>query len=112
MMLSEEYTAGVLAGIPLFCINRKFSLSSTLNMDGLGAHYNFEFANGYGASIIEFSDHLKSFHKYELAVLETGIVTFKTSIGNPCQGNTMCMHELLTRIEKFDTHPRCVKKCR
>ena len=102
--LGEEYTAGVLKGIPIFCVNRVFS--STVSRSILKAnHYTFKFDNGYGASVVEFED--KEFtggHKFELAVLKyhggDSNITYETDITTDVErGDEYYMHELLYKIE-------------
>jgi hypothetical protein len=70
-MFDEDYTAGVLKGIPVFCINRVYTESPTSTFPVFLKSYIFRFDNNYGASVISCKD--RSFtqgHQYELAVIK------------------------------------------
>lgn len=92
--LNEDYTAGVLAGVPLFCVNRLYSYPGP---DQIAKHrYIFEFDNSYGASVVEFYDRrFSSGHRYELALLFNGGIT-----DDICRGDEKYIMELLDRIER------------
>lgn len=106
---NEDYTAGVLAGVPIFCINRIYESNCQLllsNWAPLASHvkakYRFNFDNGFGASIVEFVNReITGGHQYELAVMgATGSLVFDTGIAADVErGNEYCMHELLCKIE-------------
>jgi hypothetical protein len=98
--LTEDHTSGVLKGIPVFCINRlyKFFVPTVV----ISESYRFEFANGYGASIVKFTDSAFSGgHDYELAVLDSnGSLTYETYItADVCRGDQFEMNRLLDMVE-------------
>lgn len=99
--MNEDYTAGVLAGIPIFCINRIYRCLT--NKSHLKVHYYFTFENGYGASIVEFTDRMFSGgQQYELAVLKDGNIVYDTSITYDVErGDDREMHRLLCEIEQL-----------
>lgn len=99
--LNEDYTAGVLAGVPIFCINRIYK-----NGDWATSHikdkYRFMFDNGFGASIVEFVDReISDGHQYELAVIGPGgsLVFDTDTFVDVERGDEYYMHEILCRIE-------------
>jgi len=104
--LNEDYTAGVLAGIPIFCINRIYK-SDIEKHYIFKIQYRFRFENNYGASVIEFRDHnLSNGSQYELAVLKfennDGTITYDTSVTTDIErGNDMDIHKLLIQIEEL-----------
>lgn len=101
--LNEDYTAGVLAGIPVFCINRIYKVTTPTIKHKI--QYIFEFDNGYGASVIEFKNRKwVNHHQYELAVLKNGNICYDSEItGEVESGNEYDMHKLLCRIEQLNT---------
>lgn len=102
---SEDYTAGVLAGIPIFCINRVYS--KNLSISYRKTQCIFKFDNGFGASIIEFYDRdYSGGEQYELAVLDgNGQLIYDTGITEAVErGDAKRMHELLCQIETLDAN--------
>jgi hypothetical protein len=105
LVLGEEYTAGVLQGIPIFCINRLYNVhNETVSL--LCTRYVFKFDNGFGASIVDFKDKMFSGGAdYELAVIECmpngkHKITYETEVCEDIErGDAKYMHELLTKIE-------------
>jgi len=98
--LGEDYTAGVLAGVPIFCINRHYVTGVPTTMHKI--QYIFEFGNGYGASIVEFVDRMFSGEEqYELGVLDRQCrLCYDTGITQDvARGNDREMHRLLCEIE-------------
>jgi hypothetical protein len=93
--LGEDYTVGVLRGIPIFCVNRyyKTMVPSTLHK----AQYIFEFENGYGASVIEFEHRIFSGgYQYEMLANIPGVG------GNDIErGDERDMHKLLCELEQM-----------
>jgi len=104
-ILNEDYTAGVLAGIPFFCINRLYRCNE--GSMALKVQYEFTFDNGYGASIVEFHDKMYSGGaQYELAVLRDDRLVYDTYITSDVErGNEKYMHELLNKIEQLNQLP-------
>ena len=101
--LNEDYTAGILAGIPIFCINRFYKTDT--GMAHLKIQYRFSFPNNYGASVIEFNNRdFSGGEQYELAVLDhNNTLVYDTDITTDVErGDAMYMHELLCRIEKLN----------
>lgn len=107
--MNEDFTACVLKGIPIFCVNRIYKLDKTPSAF-LVEQYKFEFDNGYGANIVEFVDKTGSGGcKYELAVLRyhggDSNITYDTDITTDIErGDAMYMHELLSRIELLSSN--------
>jgi hypothetical protein len=100
--LSEDYTAGVLAGIPLFCINRLYKVGNSDQIAKI--RYTFTFDNGYGASIVEFHERIfSSGCQYELAVLDKNdMLCYDTYITTDVErGDEKDMYNLLTKIEQL-----------
>ena len=98
-LFSEDFTAGKLKGIPVFCVNRVYKY---LGGDVLAKHrYRFEFDNGLGASIIEFNDRrFSSGHRYELAVFNGNGDICNTILSDIIErGDERYMLELLNKIE-------------
>ena len=97
---NEDHTAAALKGIPIFRVNRLYS-DKFLSPFHKGC-YRFKFENGYGASIVEFTDLTWSGgQQYELAVLDlNGDICYTTPVGSDVErGNEYYMHELLCKIE-------------
>lgn len=105
---NEDYTAGVLSGIPIFCVNRFYKIDDRMSHIRVQkVQYRFRFINNYGASIVEFYDRKFSGGcQYELAVLvyigdQSGIA-YDTNITTDVErGDAYDMHELLCRIENL-----------
>ena len=100
--MNEDYTAGVLAGFPIFSINRVYKTGVPTVMHKI--QYIFEFKNGYGASIVEFVDRMFSgYQQYELGVLDRqGNLCYDTSITEDvARGDDREMHRLLCEIEQL-----------
>lgn len=92
--LNEDYTAGVLTGIPIFCINRLYKTKTPSPMHKI--QYLFEFENGHGASIIEFTDRdYSGGHQYE------ALVNIPGGENDIERGNEYDMHKLLCGIEEL-----------
>jgi hypothetical protein len=107
-ILGEDYTASVLCGIPVFCVNRNYECTLT-RPTYIKHQYIFKFPNGYGASIIEFVNRsISNGAQYELCVSEVTrdggfVITYNTSISSDVErGNALDMHELLNKIEILD----------
>lgn len=102
--MNEDYTAAVLKGIPIFCVNRIYKMKKA-PVKFLLEQYTFEFDNGYGASVVEFVDKSDSGgHKYELAVLKyhggDSNITYDTAITTDVEcGDAKYINELLGKIE-------------
>ena len=47
-MMNEDYTVAALLGIPIFCLDRVYSVVYGTG-DHLKSHHKFKFLNGYGA---------------------------------------------------------------
>lgn len=103
--MNEDYTAGVLKGIPIFCINRKYTSYPSTPM--LKEVYLFKFDNNFGANVIGFKNkELFNGLNYEMTVFEFGDdnfpITRNTAIPNRLlQGDAMYIHLLLTEIESL-----------
>lgn len=98
--LTSDYTAGVLKGIPVFCINRLYKTFDCGML--LAESYRFEFENGFGASVVKFKDPVfSSGQDYELAVIgSNGELTYETPItSDVCRGDEYEMHRLLIQVE-------------
>lgn len=98
--MNEDYTAGVLAGVPIFCINRVYKTGVPTSMHKI--QYIFEFENGYGASIVEFVDRMFSgYQQYELGVLDRHHnLCYDTGVTEDVErGDDREMHRLLCKIE-------------
>ena len=93
--LNEDYTAGKLKGIPIFCVNRvyKTRIPSSLHK----VQYMFEFGNGHGASVVEFNDRKFSGGcQYEMLANIPGVG------GNDVdRGDEHDMHKLLCELEEM-----------
>jgi hypothetical protein len=105
-ILNEDYTAGVLAGVPIFCVIRLYKTEYPA-ASHIKKQYIFKFSNNYGASIVEFEDRkFSGGQQYELAVVkyidgsEKGSINYDTDVSSDVErGDAMYMHELLDRIE-------------
>ena len=100
--MNEDYTAGVLAGIPIFCINRLYEKAFPTPMQK--TQYIFKFENGYGASIVEFTVRMFSGgQQYELGVLDRkGNLCYDTGVTEDvARGDDREMHRLLCEIEQL-----------
>jgi hypothetical protein len=94
---NEDHTAGVLAGIPVFCVNRvyKTKIPSALHK----VQYLFNFENGYSASIVEFVNRkFSSGCQYEIMVGIPG-----DSDRDVERGDEYDMHDILCEIEVLKT---------
>jgi len=104
-ILNEDYTAAVLAGTPIFCVNRVYKKQPAMNI--IKEYYRFRFLNDYGASVVEFADtYFSGGCRYELAVLkydgEQYSITYETKITSDVErGDAMDMHRLLCDIENL-----------
>lgn len=95
--MNEDYTAGVLKGIPIFCINRVYKIQEGPT-SFTKVQYFFEFENNYSVSIVEFNDRsFSSGYQYEM------LINIPDTGGNPVErGDAMDMHRLLTNVELID----------
>jgi hypothetical protein len=97
---NEDHTAGVLKGIPVFCVNRIYKTKFTTILNK--TRYKFTFDNGYGASIVKFIDkEYSGGADFEMAVLDSiGEPIYTTPITEDIErGDEYYMHELLCKIE-------------
>jgi hypothetical protein len=94
--MNEDYTAGVLKGIPLFCINRIYKVQVGPT-SFTKVQYLFDFDNDYNVSIVEFINRdFSSGHQYEMMINIPG------TGGNPIErGDEKDMHRLLTNVEQI-----------
>ena len=119
MILSEEdRIVAVLKDIPIFCMNRIYKLDtkpwpwSSLIVTA----YQFEFDNGYGASIIRYRANEVSGVQFELAVLgkdpmgHFGVIYDTGVTADIERGDAYYMYELLCKIEALsdDRHTETI----
>ena len=104
--MNEDFTAAVLKGTPIFCVNRTYKMTRA-PISVLLEQYTFEFDNGYGASIVKFIDKdMIGGKDYELAVLKyhgaDSNITYDTPITEDIErGDEYYMNKLLCSIEKL-----------
>jgi len=95
MTLDEDYTAGVLKGLPIFLVNREYNESTALSF--MKVRYAVYLPNGYMVSVIEFYDRLNSGgYQYEMKIISDR-VSYDIE-----RGDAMFIHEMLTEIEKWE----------
>jgi len=102
--MNEDYTFGVLTGIPIFCVNRVYK---RINVPFVFTkeQYIFKFENGYSVSIVEFVNReMSGGHQYEMLMEVPG------NKDDVELGGARDMHKLLCEIEEISrtTDIKCI----
>jgi hypothetical protein len=103
MELNEDYTAGVLKGIPIFAINRKY-MSVAFPTTIVSMRYVVTLKNRIEVSIIQFID--KAFSgglDYEMLVVEANGIFIDSEkiydVNDVYRGSAKDIHNILSKLE-------------
>lgn len=98
--MNEDYTAGVLSGLPIFLVNREYVESTTLSI--MKVRYIILLKSNYMVSVVEFYDRMISGgHQYEMMVIDTPFGKVNPNAGEEKRGSAMDIHRTLTELESY-----------
>ncbi len=98
--MNEDYTAAVLAGLPIFLVNREYVESTPLAI--MKARYAIALHNGIMVSIVEFRDwDMIGGYQYEMMVLDCNVPSFDYDTSDAQRGSAKEIHEYLTKLENL-----------